>query len=355
MHAGMLTPSAEAKVMQKMVSAWLALLVCRAQLLGNLPQSLPPSVVRELEQYNFPTRELQSVQRVRHPTNVIWHDGMIFAASFMHNEVIRISITPRRIGGDGGVVRHVFAKGYYCSPRQPCARLDGPWGMAVRGEQLFVSSFGTDQILVFNASTGEYATSFGNSEELDCPEGLAFDAAGRLYVASFLSNDVAVYAAAAADRGPVLVKRLRSHWLNGPEDVAIDPVSGDLFVSSHYNHTVVRFSTRPTHSAGLGRTVAVVGAHEQLAGPVGITIDDSGQLYAAAYRHNRVVRFLNDGASCQYRGVFASSEKLRGPSGLAFDGSGTLLAVASYDNSQVILFNASSSSASGASMLQVML
>ena len=73
--------------------------------------------------------------------------------------------------------------------------------------------------------------------------------------------------------------------------------------------------------------VAVVGAHEQLAGPVGITIDDSGQLYAASYRRNRVVRFLNDGASCQYRGVSASSEKLRGPSGLAFDGSGTLLAV----------------------------
>ena len=332
---------------------------CRAQLLGNLPQSLPPSVVRELERYNFPTRELRSVSRVRHPTNVIWHDGNLFAASFMHNEVIRITISPRRVGGDGGVDRHVFAKGYYCSPRQPCARLDGPWGMAVRSGQLYVSSFGTDQVLVFNASTGEYATAFGNSEELDCPEGLAFDAAGRLYVASFLSNDVAVYAAAAAGRGPVLVKRLHSNWLNGPEDVAFDPISGDLFVSSHYNHTVVRFSTRSPHPAGMGRTVAVVGAHEQLAGPVGITIDDSGQLYAASYRRNRVVRFLNDGASCQYRGVFASSEKLRGPSGLAFDGSGTLLAVASYDNSQVILFNASSSISSsgdaGVSMLQIVL
>ena len=132
------------------------------------------------------------------------------------------------------------------------------------------------------------SAAFGNSEELDCPEGLAFDDAGRLYVASFLSNDVAVYAPSVPSRGvgPVLARRLYSPWLNGPEDVAYDRISGDVFVSSHYNHSIVRFSTRT------GGAVAVVsnGAREQLAGPVGLALDDTGTLYAAAYMQHRVVR-----------------------------------------------------------------
>ena len=125
-----------------------------------------------------------SVATVRHPTNVISVDGELFVSSFMRNQLWRVQPGRRD-------TPELFAEGVYCKPHEECAILDGPWGLASKGGFLFVSSFGTDQILVFNTSTGKYVSTFGDSTSLDCPEGIALNAEGSiLYVVSFLANQV---------------------------------------------------------------------------------------------------------------------------------------------------------------------
>jgi hypothetical protein len=52
----------------------------------------------------------------------------------------------------------------------PCTVVDGPWGVALNSPNLYVSNFGTDQVLIFNVHTGEYKGALGNSEILDSPE-----------------------------------------------------------------------------------------------------------------------------------------------------------------------------------------
>jgi len=310
---------------------------------AEISDALPPALAREMHESQFPTRSIGELKDVRHPSNVLWEGEWLYVASFMHNQVIRIR--QRGLGE-----RELFASGRYCAPGAPCAVLDGPWGMAARRGQLFVSSFGTDHVMVFDLASRAFVAAFGGSTVLDCPEGLAFDSAGRLYVASFLSNDVVVFNASRSEgyggggggtyEAPALLRRLRSDHLEGPEDVAFDPLNEHVLVSSHSNHSVLRFSAR---TQSLGRLVAVIGPAEQaLGGPVGIAVDGHGSIFAASYRHNRVVRYTNDGSRGTYKGVYANAEGMRGPSGIAFDASGLLLAVASYDNSRLFLFNTSS-------------
>ena len=59
--------------------------------------------------------------------------------------------------------------------------------MAIDDERhLYVASFTNDQILRVHADTGELLGTFGNDEEMDCPEGIALGPDGTLYVVSFL-------------------------------------------------------------------------------------------------------------------------------------------------------------------------
>ena len=315
---------------------------------------LPPALARELHASQFPTRAVGTLKNVRHPSNVIFGgNDWIYVASFMHNQVMRIryrQAAMERVGaGAAAPQRELFASGRYCAHGQPCATLDGPWGLAERRGRLYVANFGTDHVLVFNVTDRAFVAAFGGSTVLNCPEGLAFDEAGRLYVASFLTNDVAVFNASRSEKAvtrggsglserfevPVpLPLRLTAAHLRGPEGVAYDVRHDHILVASHYNQSVLRFSART------GALVAVLGPNEQvLDGPVGVAFDNHGNVFATAYRRNNIVRYANDGGRGAFMGIFANARGMRGPSGLAFDESGTLLVVASYDNSRLFFFN----------------
>lgn len=126
------------------------------------------------------------------PFGIDAHDGDLYVVSQGSNEIYvyrhdregpgwrgRPERIPRREllveAGSGGL-----NKSYYTT---------------VADDMLYVSSYETDQVLRYDAETGEFigvAVDAG-AGGLDGPRGLDFDSRGRLYVSSSLGNEVIVY------------------------------------------------------------------------------------------------------------------------------------------------------------------
>merc|ERR1712087_501102 len=98
--------------------------------------------------------------------------------------------------------------------------------MEVVGDVLYVASFTNDKVLRVNKTSGELLGSFGNEEELDCPEGIAVAPDGTLFVTSFLKETIARYEPTSGKYlGAFGSKQIGSPpmpQLLGAEDVAID-------------------------------------------------------------------------------------------------------------------------------------
>ena len=60
--------------------------------------------------------------------------------------------------------------------------LSGPEGVAIRGGSLYVTNAVSDDVSVFDLSTGSFQQSFTGS--MDTPVGIGFDSAGNFYVAN---------------------------------------------------------------------------------------------------------------------------------------------------------------------------
>merc|ERR1711920_21867 len=86
-------------------------------------------------------------------------DNSLFVSSFTLNHVVRLRLDSVR---RRKAKYKVFVSG---------AELDGPVGMEVVGDALYVASFTNDKVLRVNKTSGQLLGSFGNEEELDCPEG----------------------------------------------------------------------------------------------------------------------------------------------------------------------------------------
>ena len=103
--------------------------------------------------------------------------------------------------------------------------------------------------------------------------------------------------------------------LRAPAGVAVDPVTGKLFVVDRYNNRVMRWGSADKRTNGsaaeavLGQSDFVTGSSgvssTKLNDPLRATVDGSGRLWVSDYANNRVLRFDN-----------ASSK----PSGSAADG-----------------------------------
>lgn len=131
--------------------------------------------------------KLSEIARVKQPTDVLVVNETVFVSSFMGDSIVQTTLPLSQ-----STQFRVFAHGSYCSPKlRRCAILNGPWGLAHSNGHLFVSSFGSDQIMVFEASSGRFLDAFGDSGSLDSPEGLALSGDGSiLYVASFLDSRI---------------------------------------------------------------------------------------------------------------------------------------------------------------------
>jgi sugar lactone lactonase YvrE len=155
----------------------------------------------------------------------------------------------------------------------------------------------------------------------------------------------------------------------GPGGIAIDPVSGKVFVADTFNHRVLRFpaSAATTSSvepeAFLGQSGISGLSQTAMSQPRGICFDPAGRLWVVDQNNSRVLRFDNaanlaDGAPASAvlgqinfnsNAVSSSSSGMSFPFSVTIDPNGTTLYVSDFLLHRVLRFdNAASKSNGGA-------
>jgi DNA-binding beta-propeller fold protein YncE len=118
--------------------------------------------------------------------------------------------------------------------------LDGPAGLtrAANGN-LLVASLRTDQVLEYDAETGDFVRVAAEGDGLDGPEGLALDAEGNLLVASFYTSAVLEYAPDGTFLGSFVPSASGGLW--GAYGLAWG-LNGNLLVASHYTDRILEYN-----------------------------------------------------------------------------------------------------------------
>ena len=355
------------------------------------------------------SRKPAAAARVSHPTGLLVWGESLFATEFRRDRVL-VASTARAAKREGSTK---FAKGWtvfadrgrHCATTRGkvrCARLDGAWGLASDAERglLFVSSFGSDEVLAFSEG-GDFR--YALTGDLDCPEGLALNG-DQLYVASFLDSRIVAFDL-STKRGRTLAlgppvgvdyetlafvpaafdepaaraakRQTEELWndeesdaapfvdrLRGPEQLVILG-NATLAVSSLHNDSVL------TLDLATGELIEVVvdgATDDELSGPLGVASagaavaaaadtddencsDEDGGLLVASYRSDVVSVVRNCGGVAPLQ---LSDRRLRGPVAIAHDveDPGSLY-VGAYEASAVLYFNVSDAGADAALLRRV--
>jgi DNA-binding beta-propeller fold protein YncE len=222
------------------------------------------------------------------------------------------------------------------------------------------------------------------------PTGVAVEASGNLYVAEQYNNRVLKFANAAsltngANATSVLGEPdfttnsggiTTQNGMNYPAGVAID-ASGNLYVADPNNNRVLKFANAASAANGSNATSvlgqpnftsnAAATTQIGMSTPEGVAVDASGNLYAADFSNQRVLRFAN--AASLANGANATSVlgepdfttsiaqvKQNGmyyPLGVVVDGLGNLY-VADQFSCRVLRFANAASLANGANATSVL-
>jgi len=196
------------------------------------------------------------------------------------------------------------------------------------------------------------------SAELNNPSGIAFDAAGNLYIADTDNHRIRRVDGVTGIITTVAGTGVRGYSgdnqqatlakINNPYHIAVDAL-GDLFIADGGNHRVRRVDV----ITGIITTIAGTGnpgynGDDQLAtsadlqDPRGVAIDTAGNLYIADYGNHRV-RIVNPAGVIQTfagngkygfsgDGSLATAASLKGPTGLGRDAAGNIYIADSQDH-----------------------
>ena len=160
-----------------------------------------------------------------------------------------------------------------------------------------------------NGAAPAVTTFVGSAQGLHEPVGLAFDAAGNLYVANSASDSIDKVTPAAVVSTFVAL----GQGVADPQGVAFD-AQGNMYVTNFGNNTIDKVT-----SAGVISTF--VAASQGLAGPGGMAFDSQGDLYVANYSNSTIDKVTPAGAVSTF---VAAGQGLDGPQYLAFDSQGNL-------------------------------
>jgi sugar lactone lactonase YvrE len=194
--------------------------------------------------------------------------------------------------------------------------LSQPWGLAFDAAgNLFVANTGDNTIERFTPSgLGTVFASTG----LDNPSGLAFDAAGNLFVTSTGNNTIEKFTPNGV--GTVFA----STGLAGPRGLAFN-ASGNLFVANAADDTIEKFT--PSAAASMFANTALFDPVFET--PVALAFDASGNLFVGSGL-DTIDRYTPSGTESPFSGVGP-----QGPFGLAFDNAGNLLVADGFGGSVV--------------------
>jgi sugar lactone lactonase YvrE len=230
---------------------------------------------------------------------------------------------------------------------------------AISDEVLRISSSGAVTTAAGNAGAQVYAcpAEYVNFKtQLICPEGVAVDRSGNLYVSDTGHGRIARISPQGDASNVVGDGVLGNYWGDGgkgadagldvPLGVAVDG-AGNVYISDTKNSRV-----RKVTPAGVISTVAGTGISgfsgdggpaisAQMRGPSGLTLDAAGNLYIADWTDNRIRKVAVDGTITTVAGRGdtnpplgdggkATDASLAGPFGVAVDGNGNLYIADTY-------------------------
>lgn len=128
----------------------------------------------------------------------------------------------------------------------------------------------------------------------------------------------------APDGTKTIFKSFHAFNSEGVSGITLDG-SGNVYAASYFGNTITRYS-----SIGVETAFASTG----IAYPKGIAFDGAGNLYAAEYSANKIGRYAPDGTRTEFASDAGGGSTLYGPQDLAFDAAGNLF-VANWGNSIV--------------------
>ena len=199
------------------------------------------------------------------------------------------------------------------------AQLAYPDGIAVFGNNLYISDMANHRLRLVNLGTGIITTVAGNGSSghgaelvgatttpLDSPRGVCVDSGGNVYIASFgtsrirklTTGGIISTVAGSGMTGYYGDGGLAtSAWLNQPTDVCVD-ITGDLFIADYRNHIIRKVDDETTISTIAGTPglpgysgdggPAVLALFNY---PVAVALNGSGDMFISD-RLNHVIRVI---------------------------------------------------------------
>jgi DNA-binding beta-propeller fold protein YncE len=190
--------------------------------------------------------------------------------------------------------------------------LDGPSGLLLsRHGTLLCSSYWNAEIVEFD-SQGSGSVLYDSSDGLDGPfgeNGLAYDAAGDLYVSDYNAQAILRFPAGG---GAATVFADASDGIGRPDGLAF-AANGDLYVANRDTHDVLKIDS--TGSAGVFDTLPDE--------PMSIVIRGNGDVYVATHYTGEIYRYPGGDPAQRY--VLATMSTGGGNPGMALSLDGTSL------------------------------
>jgi sugar lactone lactonase YvrE len=195
-------------------------------------------------------------------------------------------------------------------------------------------------VLVSPFSLIQWGTSGSGTGQFNCPEGLAVDSSGNVYVMDtnngrvekFDSNGNFLFQLGSPGTNPGQFHSLCGSQPN-LEGVAVD-LYGNIYVVDNGSVRIQKFDSKGNFQFWWGAS----GSGTGLNNPEGIVTDSSDNVYVADNGNSRIVKFTSNGSYLIQWGNTAGNGKLNGPTGVATDSLGDVY-VTDNSNTCVIKYD----------------
>ncbi len=224
--------------------------------------------------------------------------------------------------------------------------LSRPVHIYIRKDQLYVAEYINDRIHVYSLggkTIGLVALKEQGRTGFDGPSGVAVDDEENIYVADFYNHRVVVLdknGNLLRQYGKTRVKGIRAGLFNYPTDVDLLP-GGDLVVADAYNDRIQVFDKNGTVLRKWGGPFAVNisgSSHGWFRTATGVATDSEGNVFVADFYNNRIQKFSSEGKFLVSFGSRGSKPgELNRPTDVAVDDEGYLYVV-DFGNDRVQKF-----------------
>ncbi len=235
--------------------------------------------------------------------------------------------TTSTVSGDTTTVEHIFADGDTAHVISVTATdEDGAYTAHVLND-LLVTSYNSNQILRYDATTGGYLSEFASGPSQDGPVLNELGPDGRLYSTAWFSGDVVKLNVATGEFLDT-VAYVREGNVQRPYGITFGP-DQLLYIASFERNEVQRFDPL----TGEFLDLFISGGRGGLSGPTELVFDAEGNLLVNSWNTDSILKY--DGTTGDSLGQFVTSGNggLDGPEDLLFGPDGNLLVSSRLSNS----------------------